>query len=214
VSIQKQGKEKENEKETERKKGKNSLQEAREARERSENKKKAVKRVNRVDDGVVEPAELARTLRVALGATVVLSACNHTKSTQDMFKLCQSFIAAGAGAVLISMWSLVDESTSALMVRIYRNLRVGKSLPEALRAAMLQLAGRALLPEGEELDPWDSPDTPFCMLPFSRPLHWAGLVVVGQTSALPGQTVTGLRADASITALLPTPTLRRQGDYL
>ena len=28
----------------------------------------------------------------------------------------QSFIAAGAGAVLISMWSLVDESTSALMV--------------------------------------------------------------------------------------------------
>ena len=26
--------------------------------------------MNRVDDGVVEPAELARTLRVALGATV------------------------------------------------------------------------------------------------------------------------------------------------
>ena len=78
------------------------------------------------------------------------------------------------------MWSLVDESTAALMVRVYRNLRVGKSLPEALRAAMLQLAGRALMPEGEAIDPWDHADTPFCMLPFSRPLHWAGLVVVGQ----------------------------------
>ena len=78
------------------------------------------------------------------------------------------------------MWSLVDESTAALMVRVYRNLRVGKSLPEALRAAMLQLAGRALMPEGEAVDPWDDADTPFCMLPFSRPLHWAGLVVVGQ----------------------------------
>jgi len=41
--------------------------------------------------------------------------------------------------VLISMWSLVDESTSALMTRVYRNLRHGKTLPEALRAAMLQV---------------------------------------------------------------------------
>ena len=40
---------------------------------------------------------------------------------------------------------------------------------------MLQLAGRALMPEGEAVDPWDDADTPFCMLPFSRPLHWAGL---------------------------------------
>ena len=133
-----------------------------------------------------------------------------------MFKLCQGFIAAGAGAVLISMWSLVDESTSALMVRVYRNLRVGKSLPEALRAAMLQLAGRALMPEGEEVNEWDGRDTPFCMLPFSRPLHWAGLVVVGQSTRLPGRTPKAFDGwdPSTLARLLDTPTLRRQGDYL
>ena len=52
--------------------------------------------------------------------------------------------------------NLPDESTSALMMRVYRNLRHGKTLPEALRAAMLQLAGRALMPAGEELDSWDA----------------------------------------------------------
>ena len=118
--------------------------------------------------------------------------------------------------MLISMWSLVDESTAALMVRVYRNLRVGKSLPEALRAAMLQLAGRALMPEGEAVDPWDDADTPFCMLPFSRPLHWAGLVVVGQCTELPGVRAKALDkySDLERASLLPTPTMRRQGDYL
>lgn len=56
----------------------------------------------------------------------------------------------------ILLQSRSDESTSALMVRVYRNLRHGKTLPEALRAAMLQLAGRALMPAGDELDSWDS----------------------------------------------------------
>ena len=199
-------------------KGKNSLREARERREREEKakgKRKPIVRVDKADNGVVLPDEVAK-VRVRVGSTVVLSACNHTKSSHDMFKLCQSFIAAGAGAVLISMWSLVDESTSALMVRVYRNLRVGKSLPEALRAAMLQLAGRALMPEGEEVDAWDNREIPFCMLPFSRPLHWAGLIVVGMSTRLPGRTPKAFDAwdSSALAALLHTPTLRRQGDYL
>ena len=37
----------------------------------------------------------------------MLSACNATKSSHDMFKLCRGFVEAGAGSVLISMWSLV-----------------------------------------------------------------------------------------------------------
>jgi len=85
-------------------------------------------------------------------------------------------------------------------------------------ATILQLAGRALMPAGEELDSWDAADTPFCMLPFSRPLHWAGLVVVGQTSRLPGKLAKefarDLKEDAERDELLPTPTMRRQGDYL
>ena len=62
--------------------------------------KKACKRVDLADNGVVLAAEVAEKLRVKPGATVILSACNHTKCSEDMFKLCQGFVAAGAGAVL------------------------------------------------------------------------------------------------------------------
>ena len=62
--------------------------------------KKTCKRVDLADNGVVLAAEVAEKLRVKPGATVILSACNHTKCSEDMFKLCQGFVAAGAGAVL------------------------------------------------------------------------------------------------------------------
>ena len=76
-----------------------------------------------------------------------------------------------------------------------------QALPDALRAAMLQMAGRlhgAPRPApprpapprpaqrrggsrasgggaaaGAELDAWDRKDTPFENLPYSRPLHWS-----------------------------------------
>jgi len=72
------------------------------------------------------------------------------------------------------------------------------------------------MPEGEEVDEWDGRDTPFCMLPFSRPLHWAGLVVVGQSTRLPGRTPKAFDGwdPSALARLLDTPTLRRQGDYL
>ena len=152
------------------------------------------------DDGVMGCDELVSRLRLAPGCTVVLSACNVATSGPSMFELCRAFIASGASAVLISMWSLVDESTCALMRRVYRSLGAGKHLAEALRFAMLQLAGRQF---GEEIDPWDNPATPFSMLPYSRPLHWSGLIVVGTSPHLPGMQAPSHRAAAPAASKSP-----------
>jgi hypothetical protein len=135
------------------------------------------------DDGVLSSKELVSKLRLAPGSTVILSACNVARDAAAMFELSRAFMSIGASAVLISMWSLMDESTCALMRRVYRHLGTGKALADALRCAMLQLAGRQF---GDEIDPWDNPSTPLSMLPYSRPLHWSGLIVVGAPTYLPG----------------------------
>ncbi len=94
------------------------------------------------DDGLLT-AEEVLTLRLQANL-VVLSACDtgRGKITGDgILGLSRSWLAAGANNVLVSLWAVNDQSTSALMIEFYRSLQQ-QSSPQfdsaiALRQAML-----------------------------------------------------------------------------
>ncbi|MCG8462450.1 MAG: CHAT domain-containing protein [Holophagales bacterium] len=102
--------------------------------------------------------------RLSLSAElVVLSACDTALGQEvrgeGLVGLGRSFLAAGAGALVVSLWKVDDRATAGLMERFYRGLLV-EEMPAAaaLRRAQLELAG----------DP-----------AWRAPFHWAGFVVVG-----------------------------------
>jgi len=71
---------------------------------------------------------------------VVLSACNTGRGriTGDgVIGLSRSFIAAGVPSVVVSLWSVNDESTADLMAEFYRQMQLTPDIAQALRKAML-----------------------------------------------------------------------------
>ena len=71
---------------------------------------------------------------------VVLSACNTGRGriTGDgVIGLSRSFIAAGVPSVVVSLWSVTDESTADLMAEFYRQMQLTPDIAQALRKAML-----------------------------------------------------------------------------
>jgi CHAT domain-containing protein len=91
------------------------------------------------DDGLLTPAEVL-DLRLA-APLVVLSACDTGRGriTGDgVVGLSRSFLAAGAAAVVMSLWSIPDGPTADLMLAFYTALSQGHSPPAALRQAMLR----------------------------------------------------------------------------
>jgi CHAT domain-containing protein len=71
---------------------------------------------------------------------VVLSACNTGRGriTGDgVIGLSRSFIAAGVPSVVVSLWSVTDESTADLMAEFYRQIQLTPDIAQALRKAML-----------------------------------------------------------------------------
>lgn len=71
---------------------------------------------------------------------VVLSACDtgRGKITGDgVIGLSRSFISAGASSVVVSLWAVPDDSTAALMIAFYQNLKHHPNRAWALRQAML-----------------------------------------------------------------------------
>jgi CHAT domain-containing protein len=71
---------------------------------------------------------------------VVLSACNTGRGriTGDgVIGLSRSFIAAGVPSVVVSLWSVSDESTANLMAEFYRQMQLTPDIAQALRKAML-----------------------------------------------------------------------------
>jgi CHAT domain-containing protein len=89
--------------------------------------------------GVSMPCELA-----------TLSACDsgrgRTLRGEGVFGLARAFLAAGADAVCVSMWPVVDRSAAALMSDFYRALARGEDKPRALRLAQNAAADRDLHP--------------------------------------------------------------------
>ncbi|HEX8845951.1 MAG TPA: CHAT domain-containing protein [Pyrinomonadaceae bacterium] len=75
---------------------------------------------------------------------VVLSACRtgigKEVKGEGLVSLTRGFMYAGAPRVVVSLWSVSDFGTTALMVRFYRQmLKEGKRPAEALRAAQISL---------------------------------------------------------------------------
>lgn len=111
------------------------------------------------EDGCLQPMDI---LRFDLNAElVVLSACRTAaggvESGGRIRALSQSFIAAGAAAVVSSLWRVDDVSTSLFMRFFYRRLSAGAAIAEALRLAKIDMLETRR----------------------SHPFHWAGFVLMG-----------------------------------
>jgi CHAT domain-containing protein len=74
---------------------------------------------------------------------VVLSACETGVNTvapgDELIGLARGFFAAGAPALLVSLWMVDDASTATLMTHFYTHLRAGANPAQALRAAQCAL---------------------------------------------------------------------------
>ena len=91
-----------------------------------------------IDKGLLTAAEI---VDMQLNAElVVLSACStgQGRITRDgVIGLARSFIAAGVPSVVVSLWTVPDDSTADLMIEFYQNLQKGLDKAQALRQAML-----------------------------------------------------------------------------
>ena len=121
------------------------------------------------DDGLLKASEIAQ---LKLNADlVILSACNTaasdgTPGAEGFSGLSKAFLYAGTRSLMVSHWSVVSDSTVALMTRMAALLeQKGIGRAEALRRAELAL-----------MDDKDHPE-------FAHPLFWAPFVVVGEGSA-------------------------------
>ena len=93
---------------------------------------------------------------------VTLSACEtalgKNADGREITSLAKSFSDAGAKAVIASLWSVADQSTSTLMTDFYRELAVGKSKGEALQSAEI-----AVLKNPQ----------------YAHPFYWAPFILMG-----------------------------------
>jgi tetratricopeptide (TPR) repeat protein len=116
-----------------------------------------------LSDGLLTARE-AQDLDLAATELVVLSACatgtGELRQGEGVFGLQRAFLAAGAGAVLTSLWPVNDQGTSVLMRAFYQEWLGGKhpSVRAAFRAAQERL----------RRDP-----------NYRDPFHWAAFVLVG-----------------------------------
>jgi CHAT domain-containing protein len=94
------------------------------------------------DNGLLQAWEVFEQMRIRADL-VTLSACDSALgeevSGEGILGLTRAFQYAGARAVLASLWSVNDASTTELMASFYAALGEGRSQDEALRAAQLEL---------------------------------------------------------------------------
>lgn len=113
-------------------------------------------------------------LGLPLRATLVtLSACDSglgRVTGEGMLGLCRSFLHAGAGSVVVSLWRVSDLVGRFQMSRFYESLADGIAPTRALRRA--QLDTLAALRRGEIRTPGGQPLN-------ESPLFWAPYVLVG-----------------------------------
>ena len=93
------------------------------------------------EDGFLQSSEV---FRLKLNADLVtLSACEtglgKVIKAEGMVGLTRSFLYAGASSIVVSLWSVADDSTANLMINFYRNISQGANKVNALRKAKLDL---------------------------------------------------------------------------
>jgi len=74
----------------------------------------------------------------------------------DLLGLKRGFLYAGARSLLLSLWNVNDESTTALMTDFYRKWQEGTAKSTAFRSAMLSVRDE-----------------------FPNPFYWAPFLLVG-----------------------------------
>lgn len=94
------------------------------------------------EDGFLQGFEVLQDLKLCADM-VVLSACEtglgKEEGNEGVNGLSKAFLLAGARSVVVSLWSVADESTSRFMVYFYRSLRAGRPKDVALQEAMVKL---------------------------------------------------------------------------
>jgi CHAT domain-containing protein len=99
----------------------------------------------------------------------VLTACEtgigQQMSSEGVMSLAHSFSYAGCPSVVMSLWKIDEKTSSEITESFYENLAEGQSKSRALRNAKLSYLKQA------------SPEE-------SMPYYWAGLVLVGDESAV------------------------------
>ena len=98
-------------------------------------------------------------LRLPYADLVTLSACETGLGELrggDVLGLSQSFLAAGARSLLLSLWAVDDVSTAHLMAAFYRRLAVGQTKVAALQKAQQEVREK-----------------------YPHSFYWAGFVLVG-----------------------------------
>ena len=113
------------------------------------------------EDGLLKASEAAK---LSLNADMtVLSACKTGSGRlvvgEGVLGIGRAFLVAGSRSVVVSLWSVADRETAALMVGLYRHLLAGAPVDEALRLAALDL--RKVAP---------------------HPVFWAAFIVIGGSS--------------------------------
>jgi CHAT domain-containing protein len=93
---------------------------------------------DRSDSGFLPAVEI-RNLKLR-AEVAVLSACDtgEGRLTGDgVVGLGRSFVEAGVPTLVVSLWSIPDAPTAALMIEFYKNIRLGMDKAQAMRMAML-----------------------------------------------------------------------------
>ncbi len=120
-----------------------------------------------LEDGMLHPFEL---LNMTLPAEMaVLSACNtgigKLQKGEGVMSLGRAFSYAGCPSVVMSHWSVDDQSTSEIMGAFYKYLAEGEPKDVALRLAKLDFLETA---QGIR----------------THPYYWASFIVLGDTSPI------------------------------
>ena len=119
------------------------------------------------DDGYLQVYEvLSKKLRAEL---VVLSACNtglgRLQRGEGLLGATRAFLYAGVPSMVVSLWSVEDRATAAIMERFYVHLKGGLEKRQALRRAKLDYLQSV---SGEKKDPF----------------YWAPFILMGDSSPL------------------------------
>ena len=113
----------------------------------------------------------------------VLSACDTGSGKyytgEGVMGLSRGFLVAGSRSVLASLWPIDSMSTVDFMTRFYQHLQSGKSKPEALRLAQLELMdvkdSKGFIERGVRLSGKVQQPTN-----ISHPYYWAAFVLTGE----------------------------------
>ncbi len=114
------------------------------------------------EDGFLRAYEILEKVRLNADL-VVLSACESGLGAEikneGIVGMTRAFQYAGAKNVIVSLWKIMDKSTSQLMTEFYRQLKAGKRKDDALQQAQVKL-----LKSGQHRHPY----------------YWASFVLVGE----------------------------------